>query len=532
MLPGPPLYWLYLLSVSILHPRSTPTPTVFGSLVNKFSFAKSCFIALSLLSSFAFSASIHAVAEEASSPPNILFILADDLAWSDLGCYGHPWHRTPHLDKLAANGNRFTQAYAPAPICSASRASILTGKTPARLNFEFVTKNEPGHQKVDLATPLTAPPFTLNLPLHEQTIAERLSEFGYQTAFFGKWHLNPHHKRYLGWSPTHGPSSQGFHVAEEDFGAHPYAWKQSPVETIRESGEFAKDTMVEKVCQYLQKDHERPFFAMASSFYVHTPVRTPCQWLRDHYEQRIPDDSPRRKQRIEYAAFLETFDHHVGQILAALDNAGQSERTIVVFLSDNGGHPEYTANAPLRGSKWNLYEGGIRVPMIVRLPKQLARRTIEQPVVGYDLLPTMLEWAGSNADPSIRSTKDMEQIDGTSFASLLDPSSDRPANTQRNLLWHFPYYHPETGFAKAPESIGIDDFVTSRTRPQSAIRRGKYKLLHFAEDDRIELYDLSKDIGEQRDLSGEQADIARRLRDELQDELKRSNARFATANEF
>ncbi|PHQ36932.1 sulfatase [Rhodopirellula bahusiensis] len=457
---------------------------------------------------------------ETSNRPNILFILADDLAWSDLGCYGHPWHDTPHLDRLASDGVRFTQAYSPAPICSASRASILTGKTPARLHFEFVTKNEPGQQKIDLPTLLSAPPLTLNLPLAERTIAECLNDEGYQTAFFGKWHVSSHHQRYLGWSPTHGPKQQGFEVAEEDYGAHPYNWKRSPVEPITEVGTFAPDSMVDRVGDFLRKQHDRPYFAMASSFYVHTPVRTPCRWLREKYDARVPSNSKRRKNRIEYAAFLETFDHHVGQILESLDASGQADQTIVVFYSDNGGHPEYTANAPLRGSKWNLYEGGIRVPMMVRWPDKIAGKTVnDQPVIGYDLLPTMIDWAGG----------DPPECDGESIATAMHGQAKTTSN-ERSLIWHFPYYHPETGFAKAPDSIGVDDFTTSRTRPQSAIRRGRYKLLQFAEDDRVELYDLDTDIGEQNDLSSEQPDLAAKLRQELQETLTRQNARFATAN--
>ncbi|CAD71529.1 MAG TPA: arylsulfatase [Rhodopirellula baltica] len=461
----------------------------------------------------------HFAVADAENRPNILFILADDLAWSDLGCYGHPWHDTPHLDRLASEGARFTQAYSPAPICSASRASILTGKTPARLQFEFVTKNEPGRQKIDFPTPMSAPPLTLNLPLEEQTIAECLKDEGYQTAFFGKWHVSSHHERYLGWSPTHGPAKQGFEFAEEDYGAHPYDWKRSPVATIKEPGRFAPDSMVQRVGAFLRQDHDRPYFAMASSFYVHTPVRTPCQWLREKYDARVPATSKKRNNRIEYAAFLETFDHHVGQILNSLEASGRADRTIVILNSDNGGHPEYTANAPLRGSKWNLYEGGIRVPMIVRWPGVVQPKTeIDRPVIGYDLLPTMVALAGGNPP----------KCDGESFAGSLRGDSP-PTNEQHSLIWHFPYYHPENGFAKAPDSIGIDDFATSRTRPQSAIRRGQFKLLQFAEDNRVELYDLSNDIGELHDLSTQQADLASELQQELRQTLTRQNARFPMA---
>ena len=177
--------------------------------------------------------------------PNILFILVDDLGWSDLGCYGHPWHETPHIDRLAGEGMRFTQAYAPAPICSASRASILTGKSVARVGLEFVVKEKPGRQKISPPQPLETPPLTVALDLKETTIAEYLSATGYETAYFGKWHLNPHHEgRYLAWSPTHGPGQQGFVTAIEDFGSHPYS--KTPRDRVSQRGRFYDDSMTNR----------------------------------------------------------------------------------------------------------------------------------------------------------------------------------------------------------------------------------------------------------------------------------------------
>lgn len=454
-----------------------------------------------------------AIAEE--TRPNIVFILADDLAWSDLGCYGHSWHRTPNIDQLAQGGTRFTSAYASAPICSASRASLLTGKTTASLGFEFVTKGAPGRQNVDAPTVLIAPPLTLNLPLSERTIAERLSDLGYETAFFGKWHLNQHHGRYLGWSPTHGPKQQGFQVAEEDFGAHPYSWGRKPPADVVKEGDFVDDSMVDRVCRYIRQPHDRPYFVMASSFYVHTPVRTPLKWLTDHYEKTIPADAKNRANRVKYAAFLETLDHHVGQILQSIEASGQSDETLVVFFSDNGGHPEYTANAPLRGSKWNLYEGGIRVPMIVRWPGHAEPGSEnDSPTAGYDLLSTFVQAADG----------DIEDVDGQ--AITLSADSD-PAD-QRDLIWHFPYYHPESGYGKAKTTIGVDDFAVSKTKPQSAIRRGNYKLIWFAEDNHAELYDLSRDLSEQIDLSEVAPAKAAELTKALHQYLQEHHARMAT----
>lgn len=446
--------------------------------------------------------------------PNIVLILADDLAWADLGCYEHPWHDTPRLDRFAKQGMKFTNSYASAPICSASRASLLTGKTTARLGFEFVTKDKPGHQKLDADTPLLSPPFTLNLPLEEITFAETLQRAGYETAFFGKWHLNSHHQRYLGWSPTHGPQRQGFRIAVEDFGGHPYSWEKKAPAAITRGGEFPADSMVERACEYLRQKHDAPFVAMVSHFYVHTPVKTPCRWLLDKYDRLIPADATARERRLRYAAFVETLDHYVGELLSAIDQAGAADNTLVVFTSDNGGHPEYTANGPLRGSKWNLYEGGIRVPLLVRWPKHIAAQSVsDEPVIGYDLHATFASAAGTSADST----------DGTDLLPVLTEQESLP---ERPLVWHFPYYHPERGFASAPDAIGVDDFVTSRTRPHSAIRVGGYKLLQFYETDAIELYDLAEDPAEKNNLIDKNADRATRVRRQLRQQLRAMKARF------
>lgn len=453
--------------------------------------------------------------------PNILFILADDLSWSDPGCYGNKFFETPHLDRLATEGMRFTQAYAPAPICSASRAAILTGKTPARLGFEFVTKPEAGFQPVK--TPLRAPLFTLDLPLEEVTIAETLSRAGYQTAFFGKWHLNRHYQRYLGWSPTHGPRAQGFEIAEEDFGSHPYSYWSD--KTKREflplaDGEFPEDSMTARAIAFLEQPQEKPFFLMVSHFFVHTPVHTRLQWLHDRTLARIPSDHPRRKKLAHYGAMVATLDHHVGKLMTALDDSGLTKNTLVVFTSDNGGHPEFCGNSPLRGSKWNLYEGGIRVPFLARWPEKIEPGSAcETPISGIDLFPTFAELGEARKLPG---------FDGISLRSLLE-NPDK-ASQSRQFIWHFPYYHPETGFDKAPPVIGIDDGVTSQTRPHSVIRSGDWKLIHFFEDGRNELFHLPSDIAEAQDRSQGNPEMARKLRRQLDAQLENAKARLPVPN--
>lgn len=452
----------------------------------------------------------------AAERPNIVLILADDLAWSDLGCQGNRIHETPRLDQLAAEGCRFRQAYAAAPICSASRAAILTGRTPAELQFEFVTKSAPGQQTLDV--PLQSPPYTLDLPLSETTLAEALNAAGYRCGFFGKWHLNRHHQGYLGWSPTHGPLQQGFDEGQGDFGSHPYAYRSD--RGLRErtvgDGTFPTDSLVTAAESFVRQHAQRPFFLYLSHYYVHDPVHSRCEWLVDRYRQRLPTDGP--PARAPYAAMVETLDHLTGRLLDVLDECGLRERTVVIFTSDNGGHPNRAANAPLRGSKWNLYEGGIRVPLLLRWPKVIAAGSQSDAVVhSCDLFPTLCDVADIAERPA-----------GLSGVSLVPHLRDPGAAPRRTapLVWHFPYYHPERGFDSAPDAIGINDFRTSRTRPQSALRSGPWKLLHFHEDDRLELYDLSSDIGEQQNLATAEPQRTQGLKRQLDESLRRSHARF------
>lgn len=452
--------------------------------------------------------------------PNVVLILADDLGWSDLGCQGHPWLETPRLDALAAEGVRFTQAYAAAPICSASRAALLTGKTPASLHFEFVTKDEAGFQKIP--APLLAPPYPTDLPLEEITIAELLRDAGYQTAFFGKWHLNRHHQRYLGWSPTYGPKAQGFAVAEEDFGSHPYGYRKGGQDRSfldLPEGAFVPDGVTQRAVDFLKGGHDRPFFLMVSHYYVHDPIHTRLKWLHDRYIARIPANHPRREILAHYGAMVTTLDHHVGEVLDALDENGLADSTYVVFTSDNGGHPNYAGNAPLRGNKWNLYEGGIRVPLILRAPAAQGGVVVDTPVWAPDLFPTFAALA--NAEAPVREA-------GRSLLPLIERSEPAEALPDRRMTWHFPFYHPEKGFEGAPESIGIDDGVTAKTRPHSAIREGNWKLLHFYEEDRDELYDLNS--GENEDQFGSHEDKGKELRRRLLNELDLSSARLPIPN--
>jgi uncharacterized sulfatase len=418
--------------------------------------------------------------------PNVLILYADDLGWSDLGCYGSIKNETPHIDQLASEGLRFTQAYAPAPICSASRASIMTGKSPARLNFEFVST--PGRIT---DKPLLPPKRTLDLPLEEVTLGEIAQSAGYKTAFFGKWHISRHNDGYLKWSDTHGPFQ-------------PYDKKnQEPVELPE--GSFPEDTLVLKALDFLKKQQQdQPFFMFFSSYYVHTPVISNNSWLIEKYRTQMPAAS---ENEIKYAAFVETMDHYFGQLLNVLQENGLKENTLIIFTSDNGGHPAYTDNDPLRGNKWNLYEGGIREPLIVSWSRQTAKlkRECLVPVIQWDLLPTLCD---------ILDQPVPNNVEGESLLPLFTGRSSKLS--REAIYWHFPFYHPPISY--------------EGTTPCSALRSGKYKLVYFYEDQRGELYNLENDPMEKIDLSSEMPELAARLKITLLKRLNDLNARFPVPN--
>ncbi|MBV6643589.1 MAG: sulfatase-like hydrolase/transferase, partial [Cyclobacteriaceae bacterium] len=348
-------------------------------------------------------------------------------------------------------------------------------------------------------------------------MAEVLNKQGYKTGIVGKWHVAPHYKRYKGWSPTLGPRQQGFGWAAETFGSHPYGYVKGEDSPEYEDGEFPVDSLTENAIRFLEENRENsdPFFLYVSHYYVHTPLSNHLEWLIEKYRKKAGNNVS--EAQIKYAAFVETMDHYVGQLLDAVDELGLRENTLVVFTSDNGGHPDHAFNRPLRGSKWHLYEGGIRVPMMVRWPGHVEPGAISaMPVIQTDLLPTFQEAAGG--------VSQNDELDGKSLVSLLNGN---PSLEDRSLFWHFPYYHPEgDAFSEAGEKIGVEDGHNAKTFPQSAIRKGKHKLLYFYEDDRAELYDLEKDIRESEGLSIQEPELAESLKTELFDYLESVNARF------
>ncbi|MDO8542289.1 MAG: sulfatase [Opitutaceae bacterium] len=461
-----------------------------------------------------------AFAADSASRPNVVVIVADDLGWRDLRCYGSAWHDTPHLDRLAREGMRFTHGYAAAPICSASRVALLTGRSPARLGFEFVTKEPTA--KPPAGHPLRVPPYPLNLALEETTLGELLGGAGYATGYFGKWHVSQHHNGYLNWSPTHSPLQQGYAEGEQEFGSHAYgdATRPASEKGPLPRGDYGPDALTDKAIAFLRahRADTRPFYLHLSHYYVHTPIRTRAAWLVEKYAARLPAGADPR--RAVYGAMVEILDHLVGRVLTTLDELGLARNTLAVFTSDNGGHPEFAANGPLRGSKWNVYEGGVRVPWVVRWPGRVrAGATSDVPFIGTDLLPTLAAATGAALPRDVT-------LDGRNVLPLWLGQRLDKADTERALVWHFPYYHPETGFAKARAAIGVDDFAVSQTRPQSALRVGDWKLVHFYEGNRDELYRLSTDPSEQTDLAAQEPAKARELRARLERELRAAGARL------
>lgn len=469
--------------------------------------------------------------------PNIILIYIDDMGYADIANYGKPYgntfFETPSMDQLVQEGMKFTDAYAPASMCSPARVALLTGRSAARLNFEFVTKYEDADYTWEdeewishwQGRELLPPPFTLNLPLEEITLAEALKEAGYTSGIVGKWHVAAHYQQYKGWSQTHGPKQQGFDYAAETFGAHPYGYRNEyglGNFGEYEEGEFPEDELTNRAIEFIQKDHDQPFFLFVSHYYVHDPFDSRVEWLVNKYRQKAgPDVS---EERIIYAAMMETLDHYVGQLLNAIDVAGLYDDTVVILTSDNGGHPEVSYHRPFRGSKWNLYEAGIRIPMIVRWPGVVEEGSVsDAPVSQIDFMPTFREIAGLKDEFE-------RELDGLSIVPLLH-GEDPDNYNNRNLIWHFPYYHPEgQAYEGAEAQIGIEDGYVSRTTPQSAIRRGEYKLIYFYEEDRYELYDLLEDPGEQQDLSKIRPWNTRIMKDKLFDELKNADARFPRLN--
>jgi arylsulfatase A-like enzyme len=428
-------------------------------------------------------------------PPNVVLLLADDLGWTGLSCFGSDLYETPHLDALAQRGVKFTQAYSACTVCSPTRASIMTGKSPARLHVtDFIAGQNRPFAKLKI------PDWTKQLSGDEVTIAEVLKPAGYKTAHIGKWHLSGSGDLEAGTRPT----EQGFDYSfERPRGSKGYLLKD------RSKGEtkYLTDVLTDKACEFIESSKSEPFFLYFAYNVPHTPIQGRDDLVKYFQDKAKP--SAIHNNPI-YAAMVASLDQSVGRIVDQLDKQGIADDTVIVFFSDNGGltqrygkHDGFTENLPLRRGKGSAYEGGVRVPAIAYWPAVTQQNTLcDDPVITMDLFATICEIAGVSLSTT-------SSPDGSSLVPLLkEPTS----TLNRDLFWHYPHYH-----------AGGDG-------PYSAIRSGHYRLIKFYEDQSTRLYDLENDIGEQRDLSTSQPDVAKALQDKLHSWLEKSGAQLPTPN--
>ncbi len=428
---------------------------------------------------------------------NIVLILMDDLGWADVGCNGSTFYETPNIDRLARQGVRFTNGYAAAPVCSPTRASIMTGKYPARTG---ITNYLPGGHQLPYSK-LLPQLCTQQLPLKETTLAEALKPAGYATAHIGKWHLGPD-ERY--W-----PQHQGFDIniggtASGMPSSFFYPQWQGNPPIVGKPGEYLTDRLTDEAISFIRSNAMRPFFLYLPHYAVHVPIEAKRE-LTAKYRKKL---KPGQLQNDPvYAAMIESMDQSVGRLMGTLDDLKLADRTVVVFTSDNGGlsAPEWkmkpvTSNAPLREGKGHVYEGGIREPFLIRWPG-VAPRVDDTPICSVDLYPTLVEAAGARL-PSVK-------IDGVSLKPLITASQPLPA---RPLYWHYPHYSNQLG------------------RPAGAMREGDWKLVELFEDGKLELYNLAADIGEKNDLAGKHPDRVRQMHAKLAAWRRSVHARMPVRN--
>ena len=441
--------------------------------------------------------------------PNIVLILADDLGWAELGCYGNTFNETPHLDRLARDGMRFTDAYAAAPVCSPYRAGLLTGQYPARVGI----------------TDYLRPDSDNALSTDQLTVAEMLAGAGYATGMIGKWHLTGY--RYHGAEVELRPTDHGFREAlmceikGVGNGANffPYRFRTQPISWLNVNQkrlvgeEYLVDRMNFEAVQFIERHRGEPFFLYLSHYAVHTILRGKEDLVRKYRRKHPPGESSRdrcylcgdaglegdpgnhwaRDHNPHLAAMLESIDDGVGMILAKLDELNLADDTMVVFTSDNGGETNVTTNAPLRAGKSSLYEGGIRVPLVVRWPRVVPPGTVcDEPTSCIDFYPTLLDCAGITPDPR-------QHLDGVSLVSVLkNPDAELGRDT---LYWHYPLEKPH--------------FLGGRS--SGAMRQGAWKLIEYFDTGTIEVYNLPQDPGEQHNLALEYPRQAAALVKQLSD---------------
>jgi uncharacterized sulfatase len=405
--------------------------------------------------------------------PNVVFILADDLGWSQVGCYGNRFYETPNIDRLAAEGMRFTEAYAACPVCSPTRASIMTGKYPARLHItDFIAGSEFPYER------LQQPPWQKFLPLEEFTLAELFKKREYATASFGKWHLS--FAKLPPASAPYDPDQQGF---DETFICEKPSPRQDP-----ETDAHHVEAITQRALKFLDERKAGPFFLYVTYNSIHAPIMSKAKLVQKH-KNKPGADRPENNPII--AAMMEEMDAGVGRILGKLDELKRADNTIVIFFSDNGGLEADARQTPLRSGKANLYEGGIRVPLLVRWPGAVKPgATCREPVISTDFFPTFRD---------ILEGRDIPEgpIDGLSLLPVLTQAGSL---NRAAIYWHYPHYHGS--------SIG----------PCGAVRAGDFKLIEWYDRSihgaahSLELYHLKDDLGEQNNLAAKLPAKAEQMR--------------------
>jgi arylsulfatase A-like enzyme len=495
----------------------------------------------------------------AERSPNVVLFLVDDLGWRDLGCYGSSFYETPNLDRFSRESVRFTQAYAACHVCSPTRASVMTGKYPGRLQM---TDWLPGRREYPFQQ-FTNARIRQHLPFEETTIAEALKDHGYATGHFGKWHL--------GEDPS-GPLQHGFDVQVPRWNkGWPNAGNHAPfrLDGLSDApGDYLTDRLTDEALKYIEQNKDRSFFLYLSHFAVHDPIQgradlvakyqaklkrgaaaSPTPFIlegnpdaknpltRTALDAMIKDKAyeghqvlanrtvkiKQHQDNVQFAAMVENMDENFGRVISKLEALGLSEHTIVIFASDNGGmaaanfgRPDRviqpttldaaysTSNLPLRGAKGWLYEGGIRVPLMIKGAGRSERGTVSSvPAISTDLYPTILEMIGVPARPS-------QHRDGVSLAGIL--RSEKPP-AREAIYWHFPHY----------SNHGMQS-------PGGAIRHGDFKLLEYFENNSVQLFNLREDVSEQRDLASSQPRKVEELRTRLHAWRKEVGAHMPTPN--
>lgn len=450
--------------------------------------------------------------EATDKKPNFVFILVDDLGWIDTGCYGSKFYETPNIDRLAAEGMRFTDAYAACAVCSPTRAAVMTGRYPARLGVTdwIRARFQGGKIPADKKNPteyvggknrkLLCPPNALWMGLEEITIAEALKPAGYTSCHIGKWHLG---------ADDWYPEKQGFdlNIGGCDFGQppnyfDPYSRKgQGPIPTLnpRRKGEYLTDREADEAVKFIRRHKDKPFFLYMAHYAVHTPIQGKADLVAKYKAKKSTN-----QKNPKYAAMVESLDDAVGRICSVLDELNLAEKTIIFFTSDNGGLMGVTSNVPLRAGKGHPYEGGIREPLIVRWPKVIKPGTVShEPVTSVDYFPTICQAAG------VPLPRDRD-IDGVSLLWHLKTNGSQKLN-RHALFWHFPHYR-------------------GNIVPYSIIREGNWKLIRRYEGKAFELYNLKGDLSESNDLSEILPEKVRQLNAKLTRWLRISCAKLPISN--